>query len=229
MSYCTSQWAPICPPTPPQQFVPSGQTSLAAGTVSTSVTFPSAGSNLTVVIFNAGPNTVYVVAGNSSVVATPAGVPVLPSGMVTFPQGFATNIAAITIMGTAALTIQSGVGCVNAVYPAFGFTNPAENPLTSVAINLIGTGTGQTTALLLPAFTNIIATATPPTGFILNGALGSANIVVQDDDPTNSAPIWPPVGAQINALGTNVAFDVGSGGQRITFSTNSAATQWYAG
>lgn len=232
MSYCAAQWAPICPtqPTQPtQQFVPSGQTALSAGVVSASVAFPSTGSNLTVVVLNAGPNTVYVVAGNSSVVATPAGVPVLPSGMITFPQGFATNIAAITILGTANLTIQSGVGCAKVVYPAFGFTNLAENPLMSVATNLVGTGTNQATALPLPAFTNIIASVPAGTGFILNGNIGEGDVAVQNRDPSNNAPIYPPFGAQIEALGTNIPFNVGARGQRITFSTNAAATQWYAG
>ena len=191
--------------------------------------FPSTGSNLTVVVFNAGPNTAYVVAGNSAVVATPAGVPVLPSGMVTFAQAFNTNLAAITIIGSANLTIQSGVGCVNAVYPAFGFASVNDNPLLSVATGLIGVGTNQATALPLPAYTNVISSVPTGTGFILPGGIGSGTIIVQDYDQTHDAPIYPPVGAQIGTQSVNTPFIVGRAGGRISFSTNASLSQWYGG
>jgi len=51
---------------------------------------------------------------------------------------------------------------------------------------------------------------------------------VQDADLVNNAPILPPVGAQINALGVNQPFVIVAGGGGVAFSTNSASTQWWA-
>ena len=80
--------------------------------------------------------------------------------------------------------------------------------------------------LLIAAQTNVIASAPPGTSAILpTGVVGT--IFVQDADQVNGAPIYPPVGAQINALGVNVPFVVGPG-QRINFSTSSPSTQWWA-
>jgi hypothetical protein len=53
---------------------------------------------------------------------------------------------------------------------------------------------------------------------------------VQNADPVNNAPIYPPPGAsgQINALGVNQPFVIVAGGGGVAFSTNSASTQWWA-
>ena len=101
--------------------------------------------------------------------------------------------------------------------------------IAAVATGLIGTGTNQATAFPLVAATNIISSAPAGTGFILPASIVSGTIVAQDDDAVNSAPIYPPVGAQINALGDNVPFVVGANGGRISFTTQSATTQWWAG
>jgi hypothetical protein len=100
--------------------------------------------------------------------------------------------------------------------------------LIPVATDLIGIGTNQATALLLSAQTNIITSAPASTGFILpSGVIGT--IFIQDMDQVNNATIYPPVGAQINALGANVPFIIGAGGGRISFVTNASTTQWVAG
>jgi hypothetical protein len=100
--------------------------------------------------------------------------------------------------------------------------------IAAVATGLVLTGTNQATAFPLLAQTNIVAAAPSSTGGILPGTIVSGTIVVQDDDANNAA-IYPPVGAQINALGVNVPFIVNANGGRINFSTQSPTTQWWAG
>ena len=104
--------------------------------------------------------------------------------------------------------------------------------IAAVATGLIGTGTTQATALSLMAATNFIASAPAETGFVLPEILVSGTIVVQNDDPSHSATIYPPVGAQIQYAGTtmpmNTPFDIDPNGS-ANFSTNSAGTLWIAG
>ena len=101
-------------------------------------------------------------------------------------------------------------------------------PFSLVATGLIGTGTNQATAMPFAALTNVIASAPVGAGFILPTFVVLGTIVVQNDDQTNNAAIYPPVGARINALAVNQPFYVGSTDGRINFSTNSPSTQWYA-
>jgi len=101
-------------------------------------------------------------------------------------------------------------------------------PFSLVATGLIATGTNQATALLLQAITNVISSAPSGTGARLPVSVVSGTIIVQNDDQSNNATIYPPLGAQINALGVNQPFIVGSTDGRINFSTNSPTTQWYA-
>ena len=101
--------------------------------------------------------------------------------------------------------------------------------IASVATNLVATGYTQTTATPLPAATNVISSAPPTSGFILPVGITSGTIVVQNDDPTNTVNIWPPVSAAINDLALNAPYVVGPAGARISFTTNSPSTQWYAG
>jgi hypothetical protein len=101
---------------------------------------------------------------------------------------------------------------------------------TSVATGLVGTGTNQATALPLLAQTNIIASVPSGSGFILPAVgFASGTVIVQNRDPADAAPIYPPAGAQIEDLGVNVPFIVGADGSRISFTTQSPQTQWYAG
>ena len=99
-----------------QGFNPTGVATLAASSVSSTVAFPSTGSNLYALVTNNGRATAYAVVGNSSVVATPAGIPLLPGVPTAIPQGFSTNISAITLSGTASISIVSGSGVPTIIY-----------------------------------------------------------------------------------------------------------------
>jgi len=105
--------------------------------------------------------------------------------------------------------------------------------ITAVATGLVGTGTNQGTALPLPAQTNIFSSAPAGTGSILNGSIVSGTIVVQNDDLANNLLIYPPVDAVIVAggvaLAVNTPFVLGPQGAKISFATQSPATQWTAG
>ena len=99
--------------------------------------------------------------------------------------------------------------------------------IAAVATGIVGTGTNQATAFPLAAAVNFVASAPSGTGVVLPSIV-SGTIVVQDDDASHVAAVYPPIGAQINALGENVPLLVGVG-QRISFSTQSSSTQWWAG
>ena len=82
--------------------------------------------------------------------------------------------------------------------------------------------------LLIASQTNIIASAPPGTAAILpTNVIGT--IFIQNNDPTNNAPINPPPGWQINALGLNEPFIIGGNGGRISFVTNGISSQYWAG
>lgn len=121
MSGCQPCVWPPCTPPYPAQFTPTGLTGIVASSVSSAIALPSTGTGLSLVVMNAGPQIAYVAVGNSAIVATPAGTPIIPGGLVSIPQGFASNLAAITIAGSASLTIQNGVGFAQITFPAFGF------------------------------------------------------------------------------------------------------------
>ena len=109
----------------------------------------------------------------------------------------------------------------------------------TVASGLVGTGSGWVTALLLPAQTNITASVPSGTGFrlpaVLPGNVTQGTVTLQNNDPANAAPVYPPVGTsgRIGFGGTTLAsgtpFLVGANGGRISFSTNAPAQYWAAG
>ena len=101
--------------------------------------------------------------------------------------------------------------------------------IAAVANGIVATGTNQATAFPLQAQTNIVASFPTGTGVILNAAIVSGTLVVQNMDPVNDGFVYPPSGAQINSLGTDVPFVIGPDGARISFSTQSSGTQWEAG
>ena len=110
-----------------------------------------------------------------------------------------------------------------------GSPGVADLSAGGVVDGLTGAGTNQATALQLDAWVNVIASAPANTGFVLQTDISAGTVVVQNMDAVNNATVYPPVGAQINGLGTNVPFVIGSNGARISFSTSSPSTQWYAG
>ncbi len=101
---------------------------------------------------------------------------------------------------------------------------------SQVMTGLVGLGTNQATALPILALVNEIASVPAGTGFVLQATdFVSGTVVVQNDDPANDAPVYPPVGAVINALGVNAPLMVPHGGGRRSFSTASPSTYWFAG
>jgi hypothetical protein len=132
------------------------------------------------------------------------------------------------------------VGQVDAAWPgeppSYGYGTPVtwtsgETPYIfppslagAPATNLILTSP----PLLIASQTNIIASAPPGTAAILpTNVIGT--IFIQNNDPTNNAPIQPPLGWQINALGLNDPFIIGANGGRISFVTNGISSQYWAG
>ena len=113
------------------------------------------------------------------------------------------------------------------VPPVPGFGTPITwstgmpNP---VAYGLTATGANQATALPLPALTSIFTTVAVGTGAILV-VTSTGDLAVYNATATLLA-IYPPTGGQINALGTNAAFNVAAG-QRVVFST-ADFVQWTA-
>jgi hypothetical protein len=142
------------------------------------------------------------------------------------------------------LFVSSAIGIgIQQLAPSEGFSTPVTwtgpTEVIPVQEGLVGTGTGQSTALLLPAYVNEITSAPPGTAFILNPNIGSGasfgvgTQAVQNDDPANPAVIYPPLGAYIIAGGTvlavNTPFVLGPAGLRQSFSTEDAAVQWFVG
>lgn len=135
-----------------QGFNPNATATLAASTSSATIPFPSTGQNLYALVTNNGPSTAYAAVGNSSVVATPAGMPLPPGVPVPVPQGFATNIAAITLAGTASITVTSGSGVPTVIYAILSAPVGAKGvPLVPLAPTqtIVVSGTAQ--GLTVPA------------------------------------------------------------------------------
>lgn len=105
----------------------------------------------------------------------------------------------------------------------------AQPPVIDVATALIGTGSTQLTAAYLPAYNNVVLSAPLGTGFILNSAAVNSPVAILNLDPVNNPLIYPPVGARINNLAVNVPIAISENGGRLTFTTSSPFTQWYAG
>ena len=136
------------------------------------------------------------------------------------------------LIGVAVNRVLATWPLVPAPTPGFGtaITWSAGVTVFGPSIAAVATGlVGTTSPLPLIAQTNVIASAPAGTSFILPSTIVSGTVVVQNDDVTNNASVYPPAGAQINALGVGVPFVVGANGGRISFSTQSPSTQWFAG
>lgn len=77
----------------------------------------------------------------------------------------------------------------------------------TVANGLVATGNSQATALALPADQNRFATVAAATGAILP-AMNPGDEMTVINAGANALSLYPPVGAQINALGNNAAYAV---------------------
>jgi len=93
-----------------------------------------------------------------------------------------------------------------------------------VSAALTAAGSTQGTALALTRPINDVTTVAASTGVVLPSATAGMRIVIRNGG-ANSMNVYPASGAQINALGTNVAFahSVSTVLEFVAFST----TQWY--
>lgn len=202
---------PGCPST--GSFTPIADTTLAAGIVSASVSFAATGANVGCLIYNAGPDTAYIAAGNTTIIATLTSPPVLAGQYVFIEQGFATNLAAITASGTAALTLQSGTGNAWIVYGQVNVAAPLPSPYVGP----------DNDAVVTPG-TAVVAFAA---GEIVNGA-----VIINPPFPNLTTIFVDPVNvAGTLAAGTTVALPPGASAAfqppptgAITVNSTAAAT-----
>jgi hypothetical protein len=87
----------------------------------------------------------------------------------------------------------------------------------TTANNLTATGSTQATAIAIGADLNRFTTVGPGSGAILP-AMNPGDSVECFNAGANALLIYPPVGASINALGTNVAYSVAVATPYATFS-----------
>jgi len=93
----------------PFELNPNTQTQvLTAGVASTSITLPAGCA--AVRVYNAGPNTAYLAAGDTSIAALTSNVPIPPGLVEVFGVAGMKKLAGITLTGTAALSISAGWG-----------------------------------------------------------------------------------------------------------------------
>lgn len=112
-------------------------------------------------------------------------------------------------------------GTLNLSYDGYQFLlsllNAATNavPTADVDTGLVAKGTNQATALQLNSQWNEIDTTPAGSGVLLTAYQpGQAQLVFNGG--VNPLLVYPPPGAQINALGPNVAFSLAAG-SRQTF------------
>jgi hypothetical protein len=161
------------------------------------------------------------------------GLPQLPPTVtvVSVSQSYVDNAVA-AVAATANAANATAIAARTAAANALQVTGATlTGPLRPTIIDeQTGTGTNQATALLLMAQNVVIATATANGGFRLPSSSDVsilAPITVRNKDSVNDATIYPPVGGQIDSIGTNIPIAVGTGGQ-ITFLPGTTAGQWWA-
>jgi hypothetical protein len=96
----------------------------------------------------------------------------------------------------------------------------------TVADNLTATGTTQGGALALGADTNRLTTVSANSGAILP-AMNPGDSVEVINVGANALKLYPPVGGQINALGTNAAYSIATATPYCTV-TCTSPTQYHA-
>lgn len=96
----------------------------------------------------------------------------------------------------------------------------SDQATASVDTGLVATGTNQATALQLTAQWNEVDTIAPNTGVLLS-AYNAGQSQTVFNQGANALLVYPAPGSQIDALGENVAFSLGSG-LRATFDFTTA-------
>ena len=126
---------------------------------------------------------------------------------------------------TDTLTLVAGPGITitsNAVTDTITINNSGS--LVSVSPAEIAAGTDQSTATVLTSIINNLTTVDALTGVKLPTAVAGTRLLVFNNG-VNTALVYPASGADINGLGTNIAFslDVGAKLEFVAITT----TQWY--
>lgn len=101
------------------------------------------------------------------------------------------------------------------------------NIRTSVALNIIATGTDQGTAYQLTKDINVVVTSSTGVaeGVVLPATAGGNRITVMNLDPGDDLQVYPYGPAQINSLGSTIPYSLAPGGRLDFLSITS--TQWY--
>jgi hypothetical protein len=96
-----------------------------------------------------------------------------------------------------------------------GLLNATANdvPTASVDSGIAAAGVNQATATALTSQWNEVATS-PVGGGVLLSSYEAGQQQVVFNESVNGINVYPPPGAQINALGVNIAFALGSGARQ---------------
>lgn len=98
------------------------------------------------------------------------------------------------------------------------------NHVFATATGLAAAGTNQGTALSITKDINVISTVASGTGVVLPATSGGLRITIINTG-ANSLNVYPASSAQINALGSNIAYSLATGARLDFLSVSS--TQWY--
>lgn len=140
----------------------------------------------------------------------------------TVPNGGGVTLHAVTaVAGPSQVTAGGGFYSPGAA--TIGGASGAQN---SVATALVATGATQGTALALTADINMFGTVAAATGAILP-ALNPCDVSTVFNGGANALALYPPVGAKINGLGANAAYNVATATPLVEI-TCVSATQYLA-
>jgi hypothetical protein len=198
-------------------------TSFVGGTISVTGDGTGSGTNsipLTLATVNSnvgsfgGSSTIPVVTvnGKGLVTAASTAAVVAPAGTLT-GTALASGVvsSSLTSLGTLSGLSVSGNATIGA------------NFIRSVATGLTSSGTTQGTALALIKDINVVSTVAASSGVSLPTATAGMTVIVMNKG-ANTLLVYPPTGAAIDSLATNVAFTLPVGA-RLMFIA-STATQW---
>jgi hypothetical protein len=185
--------------------------------------------------FSAGVKDVFVtysaersvyVEGTSIVPATAATLPVVSGGTgqssYTDGQLLIGNTTGNTLT-KATLTAGTGISITNGT-GSISIASSGANSI-SAAITAAGTTQGGATSLT-STINNVTVVTASDDGVKLPTAIAGIRLLIRNSDSADTLKIYPDTGAQINALGTDVAYNLLPGGTIEFFATTT--TQWYS-
>lgn len=182
---------------------------ITVATAGDSVRLPASRPGLELMVINSGANSMQVYGSGSDVidaVATAIGVSHMPSSLV------------IYTCVTAGSWFTEGIGTgYSGSFPTSSYTNN---------ITAFGGG-GQASATLLTTVLNRVVTiVTAADSVKLPIAVPGLQLTIANAHAANSLNLFPGVGDQINALGSNIAFAVAAGKTCNVYCMNTL--QWHA-